>query len=343
MYTVGHSRLISTGIYLPEERVTSRELMQAIHAKGRFGVSDDWLERVTGIREKRVTAPGMLPSDMAVRAAWESLERASLGPDMLDAIIYTGATRDHSVEPATAHIVQSKLHAYNAVAFDVSNACHGFMNGIHLLDALIATGQVRRGLVVTGEQGSLFAERAVTALSTTHDRSMLAKLAAGLTLGDAGAAVLMGPKTNPDTGFMGFMLRSQGQYASCCTAGGILTDGPVVTDMPAIVAESTRMHAAMFNEFLGQRLKWRVEDLSRYVIHQVGTKIFKLHSDIGGIPLEIIPKTVDTMGNLITANIPMVLHLLSINQEVKAGNRVFLSGAGSGISISQAGLIWEAA
>lgn len=342
VYTVGHSRVLSTGVYIPEARITSREVMQQIDCENRFGVKPDWLERVTGIKERRVTPPGLLPSDMATIAAKEALDRGKISASDIDAIVYAGLTRDYS-EPATAHLVQSKLRANNASVFDVSNACHGFMNGVHLMDALIATGQVRRGLVVTGEQGKLFREKAIDHLRNCHEKSELVALAAGLTLGDAGAAVLMGPKLGPDMGFMGFMLHSQGQHADFCTAGGPLREGPLVTDMPAIVSQSLDMISKMFTEFLFNRLKWTVEDLKVYIIHQVGGTSFKLHYSRMGVPVEIMPKTVTEMGNLITATIPVNLHKTVVGGHVAPGQKVYLSGAGSGISISQAGLVWDAA
>src|SRR5437867_674949 len=126
-YTRGHSRLISTGVQIPEQRVTSREILQQFDAENRFGVSLNWLEKTMGIRERRVAAPDLLPSDLAVSAAREALERADLPAASIDAIIYSGFSRDH-LEPATAHIVQGKLGAHNALAFDVTNACHGFIN-----------------------------------------------------------------------------------------------------------------------------------------------------------------------------------------------------------------------
>lgn len=342
IYTQGHSRVISTGVYAPEQVISSREIMHAFDSENRLNVPDTWLEKVTGIAEKRVTPSGLRPSDMAVHAASQAMDLAKITPSQIDAIIYTGLTRDYS-EPATAHIVQAKLTATNAAVFDVSNACHGFMNGIHLMDALIATGQVRRGLVVTGEQGSLFTNKAIAILRKSNSKETLIKLAAGLTLGDAGAAVIMGPKIGPDTGIIGFMLRSQGQYAEFCTAGGPLTEGPLVTDMPRIVSESLKLITAMYREFMGQYLKWGTEELSWYVIHQVGGTSFKLHQKSVGVPTEIMPKTVRNMGNIITATIPYNLHMIATNRMLKSGQKVYLSGAGSGVSISQAGLIWDAA
>jgi 3-oxoacyl-[acyl-carrier-protein] synthase-3 len=342
VYSQGHSRLISTGVYLPATRVTTRALMAEIDSENRFGVSHAWLEKVTGIREKRVTPANVLPSDMAAAAAREAMRRGNIAAEDIDAIIYCGLVRDY-LEPATAHIVQAKLAATNAMVFDVSNACHGFMNGIHVMDALIATGQVRHGLIVTGEQGSIFTRRAVTALNQTEKKDDLLMLAAGLTLGDAGAAVVMGPKRAADGGFMGFMLHSQGQYASYCTSGGPAEEGVLLTDMPAIVEATTKMLVPMFQDFLFRRLRWQVGDLAKYIMHQVGRRTFKLHAHFGGIPTQIMPDTVTTFGNLVTATIPLNLHMVSTNNEVAAGDKIFLSGAGSGISISQAGLVWDAA
>lgn len=342
MYTQGHSRIVGTGTYIPAERVTTQQLMEQIDSANRFGVSADWLEKVTGIREKRVTPEGFLPSDMAVAAAHEAMDRANTAARDIDVIVYCGLTRDY-LEPATAHVVQAKLSASNAIVFDVTNACHGFMNGLHLMDAFIATGQARRGLVVTGEQGKLFAQKAIDALRESDEKQRLIELAAGLTLGDAGAAVLMGPKLGPDSGFMGFMLQSQGQHASYCTSGGPLAEGPLVTDMPAIVSESSKLLEAMFGDFMHKRLKWSAGDVRKFAVHQVGAKTFKLYSQGMGVPLAMISNTVATMGNVITATIPLNIHNFAVHSEIDRGDKIYLSGAGSGISVSQAGLIWDAA
>lgn len=342
MYTPGHSRLISTGVYIPAQRITSREIMEQFDSLERFGVPADWLERITGIKEKRVTPEGILPSDMATRAAQEAMETAGILPDALDAIIYAGVTRDH-LEPATAHIVQAKIKAHGAMVFDISNACHGFMNGIHLMDALIATGQARRGLVVSGEQGSLFTRMAIEALTHSYERRSLTEFAAGLTLGDAGAAVILGPKLAPGTGFMGFMLHSQGQFAGLCRSGALLQEGPVYTDMPTIVSESTKLIIEMYESFMHKRLKWRKEDLAKCVVHQVGIKTFRLYREKLGIPLDLMPDTVTTLGNLITATIPVNIHNVLKSKEINSAQKIYLSGVGSGISLSQAGLVWDAA
>jgi 3-oxoacyl-[acyl-carrier-protein] synthase-3 len=318
--------------------------MERIDSLNRFDLPYDWLEKVSGIKERRISPDGISPSDMAVVAAKEALDRASLNPSELDVIIYAGVIRDYYVEPATAHAVQAKLGASKAVVFDVSNACHGFMNGIHLMDALIATGQARRGLVVSGEQNKILIGQSLEALGRCKKEDFK-QLASGLTLGDAGAAAVMGPKLGPDSGFLGFMLQSQGQHADLCTCGGpnAQMQSLLLTDMVAITAASTNLSTAMFKEFMGQRLKWGVEELSRCFIHQIGKKSFKLHSEILGIPTGIMPDTVTTMGNITTATIPLNIHNALITNEIAAGDKVLLSGVGSGVSLSQAGMVWDAA
>ncbi len=342
MYTQGHSRIVSTGIHLPEERLSSKEILLEINSKIRFGVPHDWLGRVMGIRERRIAPANMAPSDMAAIAARQAMELAGVKPDEIDAIIYTGVVRDYLLEPATAHVVQDKLKVSNAVVFDVTNACHGFMNGIHLMDTLIATGQVRRGLVVTGEIGSRYIRKAIDTLKNRGDRDTFMKLAGGLTLGDAGAAMIMGPKLGPDSGFMGFMLHSQGQYSSLCTCGTEGHDQVLETDMPSILHQGQRLLGEMYVEAM-KKLDWTPEDISKFVCHQVGSRGFKLHAEYAKVPIEIMPNTVSTLGNIVTATIPVNLHILASDRSVGYGEKIFISGVGSGISLSQAGLVWDKA
>jgi 3-oxoacyl-[acyl-carrier-protein] synthase-3 len=216
------------------------------------------------------------------------------------------------------------------------------MNGIHLMDALIATGQARRGLVVSGEQGSRYAQKAIKAMHATRRRADFMRLVGGLTLGDAGAAAVMGPKLDPDSGFMGFMLQSQGRHSKLCTCGTRGQESALETDMTAIVDEGIGMLAAMYDTFM-ERLGWKPEEISKFVHHQVGLRVFGKHARYAKISSKIMPNTVTEFGNLVTANIPVVLHKLQENHGVINGSRVFISGAGSGLAISQTGLIWDAA
>lgn len=341
MYTQGHSRLISTGACIPEERISSHAIMELIESEDRFDVPYDWLERITGVKERRIAPEHLQPSDMAVRAAEEAMATAGIGPDKIDAIIYAGMSRDF-LEPATAHVIQSKIRAHNAVSFDVTNACHGFMNGIHLMDTLIATGQVRRGLVVTGEKAWRYTRLAIDALRQSRDRDEFLRLASGLGLGDAGAAALLGPKIDPDGGFKGFMLQSQAQFyaLSVCGRNGALT--PLEADMGPLIREGIQLWSRMYREFM-EKIGWKPAEIARCVQHQASRKMIKSIATYAGVPFEIMVDTVTRFGNLSTANIPFNLYLLQKNREIAPGGKILLTGGGSGIAISKAALVWDAA
>jgi 3-oxoacyl-[acyl-carrier-protein] synthase-3 len=169
----------------------------------------------------------------------------------------------------------------NAHAFDVSNACLGFMNGILAVDGFLASG-ARYGLVVTGEKGSLYARSAIEQLRNTEDESLLGELLASLTLGDVGAAVLLGRKQHPDHGFVGFDFASDGNHAGLCWCGDTNEFDAVHTDMPNLLKESTELGVSVYNRLIGA-LKWSNEDVKWYIPHQIGKISFKIHTRVTAI------------------------------------------------------------
>ena len=213
------------------------------------------------------------------------------------------------------------------------------MNGIHLMDAPIATGQVRRGLVVTGDRPSA-PRGAVETLKATTDRDVFVKLCAGLTLGDAGAAVVLGPKLDPDSGFMGFMLQSQGRYFEVSTCGKRCRETPLEADLVNGNALVMQMLEAMYAESMA-KFKWRPEQIAKYVHHQAGVKILKEAARYARISPDIVVNLLPTLGNMATANIPVILDTLMRNREVRAGEKVFITGVGSGLVV-RTGSIWDA-
>lgn len=338
MFVTGHSRIVSIGVEQPEERVSSRELMQEARVKENFGVSDNYLERLTGIVERRRASPDVQPSDLAAQAASQALEKAGLGADKLHFVVYTGVTRDHCVEPSTAHNVQRKIGAVNAHAFDVSNACLGFMNGVLAVDSFLASG-ARYGLVVTGEKGSMHARNTIRALQTATKPSQLSELLAGLTVGDVGAAFLLGRKQHPDHGFAGFDFASDGNHADLCWCGDESGFGAVQTDMPRLLKESTELGSTVFQR-LSDALKWAHGDLQWYIPHQIGKVSFRIHSRITGVPASKMPNSYKNNGNLITGNIPVCMDAIESRYKLDEGDRIWLAGAGSGVCAGHAGLVW---
>lgn len=337
MFINGHSRIAGVGIEHPSERVSSQELLQAARAKENFGISDMYLERLTGITERRRAGKGVKPSDLAAAAARQALDRAGVSPGEVHFVVYAGMTRDHCIEPSTAHIVQRKIGATNAHAFDISNACLGFMNGILAVDNFLASG-ARYGLVVTGEKGSMYADNAIEQLKHAGDDSLFTELLASLTLGDVGAAFLLGRKQHPDQGFAGFDFASDGNHADLCWCGDSKSFDAVHTDMPNLLEKSTELGVTVYDRLI-RSLKWSNNDLRWYIPHQIGKISFRIHTRVTGIPASKMPNSYKKFGNLITGNIPVCVDGIRASG-LSEGDRVWLAGAGSGVCAGHAGLVW---
>jgi len=342
MYSIGHSRIIGSGIYEPEQVVRSEELMDEIQANEKFGLPTAWLERLTGVKERRCAPDDIMPSDMAASAARTAMDLAHTTAKEIDGIIYCGVIRDYALEPSTAHAVQSKIGAKRAFAFDISNACLGFVTAMQVMDSLIATKQVTKGLVVTGEKGFTFTKRALTELRAANDRAVFDDLFAGMTLGDAGAAVVMEKKKSVASGIVGFNSLSQGEYANLCYCGSTTEVGALHTDMTSIVGVSTTLGKSVFRGLLNDKLKWEITDIDRYIPHQVGKITFKIHSEELGVPLNKMSNSITHYGNLISATLPFNLHRLQCAQPIEEGEKIFMAGAGSGICAGHIGMIWDA-
>ncbi|MEK6677826.1 MAG: 3-oxoacyl-ACP synthase, partial [Nitrospirota bacterium] len=114
------SRIIGTGAYAPSRVLTNFDLEKMVNT------SDEWIMERTGIRERRVAAEDEATSDLSIKAANNAIEMAGIKPEAIDIIIVGTVTPDMFF-PSTASIVQNKIGAKNAVAFDISAACSGFI------------------------------------------------------------------------------------------------------------------------------------------------------------------------------------------------------------------------
>lgn len=180
------TRVAGAGRYLPPTRLTTGELMASTAHPTRID-----LERLTGIRERRVSVGDEDSHSLAVAAARDCLDRAGVAADELDVVVNCSITKFRGgltqwVEPAMGLAVAHALGATRATAFDVSNACAGMLTGVTVLNNWIRQGTVRRGLVVSGEYISQLGRNAAR-----HIRSIVSRELASLTLGDAGAALLL--------------------------------------------------------------------------------------------------------------------------------------------------------
>jgi 3-oxoacyl-[acyl-carrier-protein] synthase-3 len=198
--------------------VGTADINRRIYDATGLEINNGLVERLTGVRTRRYRSADEQSSDLAVRAARQAMERANVTPDQVDLIIFAACTQDIS-EPATANIVQEKLGAKNAQVFDVKNACNSFLNGLDVADSHIQAGKSRCALVVAGETLSVCIDWNIKSFDDLKTRL------AGLTLGDAGAAmVLQAVPAEEGRGVLATRFKSYGDMWRLATvmAGGSL-------------------------------------------------------------------------------------------------------------------------
>lgn len=134
-------KIIGTGSYTPETVYTNKYLESIIDT------NDEWIRQNLGIKERRIAAPDQATSDLGAEAAKKAIENAGLTVNDIDLIIVATATPDR-LAPSTAAIIQYKIKAYNAVAFDIAAVCSGFLYGMSVASQFIASGVYDHVLVI---------------------------------------------------------------------------------------------------------------------------------------------------------------------------------------------------
>jgi 3-oxoacyl-[acyl-carrier-protein] synthase III len=250
------SRFASIGVQLPDSRLTTDELMARMRHK-----ADIDLEGLTGIHERRVAGHGEDSFTLALGAARDCLERSGRRPEDVEVLInasitkYTGGL-SHRFEPPLSLSLKGALGAHRALNFDLSNACAGMMTGVFILNDFIRRGEIECGMVVSGEYIS-----ELGASATRQVRSVLSDQMASLTLGDAGAAVIVerAPEGAPSIDVAGFTTLSEHSrlclgFPSRSGPGGTMyTDARAIhkvalEDSPPLLREALRQGGLDFNQ-----------------------------------------------------------------------------------------------
>lgn len=333
---LGHSRIRGLGYHVPEMRVAT-EVLEQFFELSHFGFPRGVIERVTGVKERRVSGPEQKPSDLAYLAVLDAMVQGKIGADELDVIVFASVSRDYQ-EPATAHVIQAQLAAQNAFVFDVSNACLSIFDGMMLVDSLIASGRVRKGLVCGGEQAGDLLRALAVEIRTMEDKETLAERLAMFTLGEAGAAVILEAKEPDDPrGFVAFERASRGQHYKLCTLESM--DRPMVTDSGRLLDAGIALLASRFPAIL-EASGWTRDDIDVVIPHQVSLVATARGMDALGLPRERAHVVVQEYGNTASTAVPLALARAADSGRLEPGSKVLIAGLGSGVSIGLATMVW---
>jgi 3-oxoacyl-[acyl-carrier-protein] synthase III len=316
--TVLRSVVRGCGGYLPSHILTNADLARKIDT------SDAWIVQRTGIRERRIVAPGELTSDIALAAARAALAAARLDASSVDLIILATSTPDNTF-PATAVSVQASLGIAGGAAFDLQAVCSGFVFALAAADGLLKTGAFKRALVIGAE--------AFSRLIDWSDRATC------VLFGDGAGAVVMDAMAQPgsrqDRGILTAHLRSDGRYkdklyvdggpSSTGTVGHLRMDGrEVFRHAVAMIADVVEAAFAATG--------YTAADIDWFVPHQANQRIIDGSAHRLGIAPDKVVSTVDRHANTSAASIPLALSVAVNDGRIKKGDLVLLEAMGGGFT-----------
>jgi len=328
------AQIFGVGSYLPNQKVSSLEMMQEIDTEKQYDLPYSWMSDSMGIDERRMVSSDQKPSDLAIAAAEKALASyPDLNPDFIDAVIFCGIERDKP-EPATAHIVQNALGLNANLSFDVANACFGFIQSLTLASNLIETGAIRYALIATGEVSTKVSRVLVDQLKKGIAKEEAKHLWGILSVGDAGGAIILGPSTNNHSGFFKFGQKSQSQYEKLCHYQWTSKDSVEAhMDMGKIYARGFRLNKRVLTETLDE-INWQ-SSLDWAVCHQTGKTSYDDGVRELGLINEKVIKTYPNLGNITTATMPLSYEKLLEKKDLKEGDRLGGLFSGSGLVAGQ--------
>ena len=324
------TRIIGTGAYAPEKIVTNADLEKLVET------SDAWITERTGIKERRMAAPGELTSDMALKAAVRALEMAHTRPEELDLIIVGTISPDMPM-PSCAAFLQAKLGAKKAWAFDLSAACAGSLYGMSIADLYIQTGKVKRALVLGVEL--------LTRLIDWNDRNTC------VLFGDGAGAMVLGPSEDASRGIVSTHLHTDGTQADilCIPGGG--SKHPQSEEVLQKKLHKVAMNGREIYKFAVRALPEAIlealnanglkpEQIDHVIAHQANLRIIESVMDRLDLPMERCWLNIAKYGNTSSASLPTTLDEANRAGRLKPGELIAMMAIGAGMAWGSALVRW---
>jgi len=322
-------KIVGTGSSVPDKIVTNKDLEALVPT------NNEWVVSNLGIKERRIASENETTSDFAARAAMKAIQNAGLQVGDIDLIIVATVTPDRKA-PSTAAIVQSKIQAYNAAAFDIAAVCSGFLFAMSVGSQFIASGVYNNVLVIGAD---------------TFSRIIDWKRRDAVFFGDgAGAAVIS--SCSKTEGFLAYRLytdSSDRKFGFTVPAGG--SEMPITQkvlderlnffqmDGRAVYEKAIQFLPIAIKQVLNDT-GLSIDDIDILIPHQPSIKILRKSAEILGIPFEKVMTNMDRYANTSAGTIPILLDETYRSGKIKKGNIVLFAAIGSGWTYGASIIKW---
>ncbi|MDU2066439.1 MAG: beta-ketoacyl-ACP synthase III [Sporomusaceae bacterium] len=322
--------ILGIGSYVPEKVMTNKDLEKILDT------ADEWIVERTGIRARRIAAEDQTTSDLAFIAAERALKDANVTAEELDLIIVATVTPD-MVFPSVACLLQDRLKASKAAAFDLTAVCSGFLYGMAVGTNFIKAGTYEKVLVIGAET--------LSKITDWTDRGT------AILFGDGAGAVVLG-ETESGYGILGSHLGADG-------AGGDLLKVPAGGSKSPASSDTIekRLHYISMNgnevfkfavKIMGEAANKALEqahltadDVTYLVPHQANYRIIQSAAKRLKLPLDRVVINVDKYGNTSAASVPIALDEGVKSGLIKKGDVIVLVGFGGGLTWGASVIKWD--
>jgi 3-oxoacyl-[acyl-carrier-protein] synthase-3 len=322
--------ILGIGSYAPERVLTNRDLETIVET------NDEWIFSRTGISERRIAAPEETTADLAYHAAVQALADAGLTGADLDLIVVATVTGDAPF-PATASVLQERLGAKSAAAFNLSAACAGFIYALATGAQFIQTGTFRNVLVVGAET--------LSRITNWRDRTTC------VLFGDGAGAAVLGP-VDEGQGFLSFDLGSDGSGAEQLAVDPGGWGHPLTTGSDDALTHSIRMNGGEVFKFAVRMLDdstrrslaqagLTIADVDLLIPHQANVRIIDAAAKRLGLTERSVFSNVQRYGNTSAASIPLALVEARDAGRIQKGDTLVLVGFGAGLSWASCVINWS--
>lgn len=314
------AKLLGGGYYVPDKVLTNADLEKMVDT------SDEWIVRRTGIKERRIAPENMYTSDMALIAAQRALENAGVAASELDLILTATCTPD-MFTPSVACILQARLGAKNAAAFDINSACAGFIAALTTANQFIGTGYYKKILVVGAEN--------LSKMTDYKDRNTC------ILFGDGAGAFVVG--ASEDRGVLATDIGADGEGGKNITSLAFLNDeaelakrvsGNKATlwmDGSEVLKFAVRIMVQATNT-VAKKAGWTLDDVDLVIPHQANIRIIDGAVKRLGIDKDKVFVNIEKYGNISSACIPIALCQAIGDGKIKSGDKIILVGFGGGLT-----------
>ena len=325
------AKIAGLGSAFPENVMTNQDLEKLVDT------SDEWIRQRTGIERRHIAPKGLNNSDLGAEASKAALEAAGVDASDVELILYCTNSPDKLL-PATACIMQPKIGALNAAAFDINAACAGWILGLSVAQQYVRTGMYRNVLVVGAE--------VLSRIVNWEDRNTC------VLFGDGAGATLVTPASaGEESRILSTHMQSDGRQEGVLDmkAGG--TQRPVDADVLAERSQFISMKGKELFKFAVRAMadrcieamqanKVSAEDIDWVVPHQANIRIVDAIAERLGVPREKVVLNLQEYGNTSAATVPTAMDGAIRDGRIQRGQLVLLVTFGGGLTSASALVRW---